>query len=81
MYDEFDPDERKDSVERFADPGGNSVLHAGEGVRRQGVCGDCGRTFAVCRDGTLPPHRHRGLACVGSRELPHFLLVPKESKK
>jgi hypothetical protein len=44
MYDDYEPDEWAERVERFADPGGNSALYAaGPDNPRNLPCPTCGR--------------------------------------
>lgn len=54
MYDEYDPDEWDERVERFADPGGNSALYpATPDNPRNQPCPTCGGVNKLTRKDVL----------------------------
>lgn len=58
-YDDYDPDEWAERVERFADPGGDSALHAaGPSNPRNLPCPNCGQPNRL-----TPRDRAAGYQC------------------
>lgn len=58
-YDEYDPDEWEERVERFADPGGDSALYAESADNPRNLpCPNCG-----AEDMLTPADKQRGYQC------------------